>query len=153
LAELGLAMQLVEESLTSGRFTLPQVGVVRDDTANSGATETNLREMGIGRLRRAIRRNQVSFPSQVPTFPKHARPDLQRKLVQLYFVLGWSAQRIGARYGLGRSRAQQILNVWRRRAVEMGYVQTIPPARFMPSSKQGPIRVVFSQVFDDLTVL
>jgi hypothetical protein len=32
------------------------------------------------------------------------------------------------RYGLIRQRVQQILHTWRRRAVEMGYVQHIPPA-------------------------
>jgi hypothetical protein len=100
--------------------------------------EMNLYEMRINNLRGAIRRNQVSFPSQVPTFPKHDRPDLQRKLVQLYFVLGWSAQRIATRYGLGRSRAQQILNTWRRRAVEAGYVQTILPAENFMSSMHAP---------------
>ncbi len=91
-----------------------------------GATEMNLCKMRISQLRGAIRNNQVSFPSQVPMFPKHDRPDLQRKLAQLYFVLGWSAGRIGARYVLGRSRAQQILNTWRRRAVFKPFLLWIP---------------------------
>jgi hypothetical protein len=127
-------MQLIEENLPSEHLTFPQIGVVRKGPANSGTTETNLCEMRIGKLRKAIRKNQVSFPSQVPTFPKHDRPDLQRKLVQLYFVLGWSPQRIGARYGLSRSRAQQILNVWKKRAVETGYVQTVPPPEMIHTS-------------------
>jgi len=82
----------------------------------------------LDRLRQAIRSNQVSFPAQVPIFEKHDRPDLQRKIVQLYFVLGWSCSGIARRYGLIRQRVQQILNTWKRRAVEMGYVQRIPPA-------------------------
>ena len=87
-----------------------------------------IEEIGIGDLREAIRANRVSFPSQVPTFPKHARPDLQCKLAQLYFVLGWNYGNIGARYGLARARVGQILNTWRRRAVETGYIQLIPPS-------------------------
>jgi hypothetical protein len=145
-------MQLVSEDLAPRHFT----SAPRDQSlipANPGAAETNLGEMRIGKLRQAIHRNQVSFPSQVPTFPKHDRPDLQSKLVQLYFVFGWSAQRIAERYGLSRSRAQQILNTWRRRAVEAGYVQAVPPAeKCMPSSTHAPGWVVLSQVLDHSAV-
>jgi hypothetical protein len=132
---LTLDMQPLEENVAPGRFAFPKSNVVRKGPASSGATETNLCEIRINRLRQAIHKNQVSFPSQVPTFPKHDRSDLQRKLVQLYFVLGWSPQRIGERYGISRSRAQQILNVWRRRAVETGYVQSIPPAERIHASR------------------
>jgi hypothetical protein len=93
----------------------------------------HLEETDIGDLREAIRANRVSFPSQVPTFPKHERPDLQRKLVQLYFVLGWNCDTIGARYGLVPSRVRQILNTWKRRAVKTGYIQHIPPVEVMSS--------------------
>jgi two-component system KDP operon response regulator KdpE len=79
-------------------------------------------------LRDAIRANWVSFPSQVPTFERHDRPDLQRKLVQLYFVLGWNCENIATRYGLIHQRVRQILTTWKRRALEMGYIQYIPPA-------------------------
>jgi len=85
-------------------------------------------EIGIADLREAIRANRVSFPSQVPTFPKHDRPDLQRQLAQLYFVLGWNCSAIGTRYGLHPGRVRQILDRWRRRAVKAGYIQEIPPA-------------------------
>jgi len=78
-------------------------------------------------LRSGIRANLISFPAQIPIFDKHDRPDLQRKLVQLYFVLGWSCTNIAIRYGLLRQRVQQILNTWKRRAAETGYVQHIPP--------------------------
>jgi hypothetical protein len=78
-------------------------------------------------LREAIRNNWVSFPSPVPTFKKHDRPDLQWKLVQLYFVRGWNCKSIADRYGFSRQRSRQILMTWKRRAVEMGYIQYIPP--------------------------
>jgi hypothetical protein len=83
----------------------------------------HLEETNIADLREAIRANWVSFPSQVPTFPKHDRPDLQRKLAQLYFVLGWNCDNIGARYGLVPARVRQILNRWKHRAVKTGYIQ------------------------------
>lgn len=82
----------------------------------------------INQLREAIRDNRVSFPSQVPAFEKHDRPDLQQRLVQLYFVLGWSCEKAGARHGLIHQRVRQILTTWKRRAVAMGYIQYIPPA-------------------------
>jgi hypothetical protein len=83
----------------------------------------HIEESTIADLREAIRANWVSFPSQVPTFPKHDRPDLQRKLAQLYFVLGWNCNSIGARYGLVPARVRQILNAWKHRAVKAGYIQ------------------------------
>jgi hypothetical protein len=93
------------------------------------STDRPLAEMGLSQLRRAIRSNQVSFPSQVPTFEKHDRPDVQRRLVQLYFVMGRDCHVIGERYGLSRTRVQQILNTWRRRAMATGYLQPLLPKR------------------------
>jgi hypothetical protein len=78
-------------------------------------------------LRRAVRENLVSFPSQVPVFGKQSRPDLQPKLVMLYFVFGWTMDDIAMRYGLGRQRMGQILTAWRIRAVKEGYIQAIEP--------------------------
>ena len=83
-------------------------------------------------LRRKIRQNRVSFPSQVPTFAKHDRPDIQYKAVQLYFLFGWSCNRIAQRHGLLRQRVQQILSTWKRRAIQMGYIQEIPPPLLAP---------------------
>jgi len=51
--------------------------------------ETEFLELRIAKLRKAIRNNQVSFPSQVPAFPKHDRPDLQQKLEPK--TTGWMA--------------------------------------------------------------
>jgi len=86
----------------------------------------NIERLRINNLRSAIRSNRISFPSQVPVFPKHDRADLQRRIVQLYFLFGWSCERIGGRYLLRRQRVQQILRAWKRRAVQMGYLQLIP---------------------------
>jgi len=41
----------------------------------------------------------------------------------LYFVMGWNCEPIAHRYGLIRQRIGQILKVWKRRAIEMGYIQ------------------------------
>jgi hypothetical protein len=94
------------------------------DTRNWEAVDV----LSLSSLRTAIRANRVSFPAQVPVFHKHDRPDLQRQMVQLYFVLGWNCDRIADRYGLIRQRVQQILNTWKRRAAQTGYVQHIPEA-------------------------
>ncbi len=89
---------------------------------------TDLSEMRLTRLRLAIQTNQVSFPSQVPVFVKHAKPTLQRYVVQLYFLQSWSCAKIAKRYGATRFYIWQILNEWKRHAVALGYVQLIPPA-------------------------
>jgi hypothetical protein len=81
----------------------------------------------MGHLREAIRTNRVTFPSQVPTFSKYEPRDLEHKLAQLYFVMGWDCGSIGARFGLTAARARQILERWRRQALTMGYIQQIPP--------------------------
>lgn len=94
----------------------------------------NIEEFTLNELRRKIRQNHVSFPSQVPTFAKHDRPDVQRKAVQLYFLFGWSCSRIAQRHGLLRQRVQQILSTWKRRAIQMGYIQEIPPAIPLPKA-------------------
>jgi hypothetical protein len=96
--------------------------MLRNDPENS-----TIEALSLDALRKAVRENRVSFPAQVPVFEKHDRADLQRKLVQLYFAFGWSCSAIGKRYGLLRQRVQQILNAWKRRAVQLGYIQDIPP--------------------------
>lgn len=97
--------------------------------------QMRLRELRMDELRLAIRANQVSFPAQVPSFERHDRPDLQWKLAQLYFVLGWNCEGIAAKYGLIHQRVRQILKTWKRRAVEMGYIQFIPPEAPVPSEQ------------------
>lgn len=90
--------------------------------------EAGLGTLRIDALRWAIRTNQVTFPSQIPTFEKHDRPDLQWRFAQLYFVLGWNCEGIAAKYGMIHQRVRQVLNAWKRRAIEMGYIQFVPPA-------------------------
>ena len=140
-------MQVAEPSIAFPLFPFPQADKLPADPAGSRAVEPNLSEMPVDELREAIRRNQVTFPAQVPVFPKHDRSDVQRQLVQLYFLFGWSGPRIGIRYGLRRSRVQQILNAWKRRAVELGYIQAVPSAEVLaPRARGAAVQVVFSAV-------
>jgi len=84
--------------------------------------------MDINHLRVAIRANRITFPAQIPTFRGSYRPDLQCKVVQLYFLMGWSFPRIADKYRLGRYEARRILNEWKQRAARARYVQHIPAA-------------------------
>lgn len=88
---------------------------------------TELCAMRLTKLRTAIQANQVSFPSQIPVFVKHATPTLQRYVVQLYFLQSWSCDKIAKRYGATRFYVWQIINEWKRHAVSMGYLQALPP--------------------------
>ena len=78
-------------------------------------------------LRTAITRNLVSFPAQIQPFMKRNSGDLQERIVQLYFVRGWSVRNICMRYGLSKAMAHKLLAEWRIRAVESGYIQEIEP--------------------------
>jgi hypothetical protein len=80
-----------------------------------------------GVLRQAVQENLVSFPSQVPVFGRQARPEMQPRIVVLYFVRGWTMDDIAKRCSLGRQRIGQILTAWRIRAVKEGYIQAIDP--------------------------
>jgi hypothetical protein len=138
-------MQSVLHSVALPIPALPRTGPPASIPENAANSDKKLLAMRVDQLRVAVRNNQVSFPSQIPTFSKHTRPDLQRKLVQLYFVSGWSGPKIRARYGLGAERFQQVLSTWTRRAIELGFIQIIPPAqKFMFSWTRPPIRVVLS---------
>lgn len=99
-------------------------------------TDMELDSVRLDLLQNAIRANQVSFPSQVPVFVRHAPPKLQSRVVQLYFVHGWSCGKIAKRYGYVRNYIWGIVNEWRRHAVALGYVQIIPP---MPNLYQTPV--------------
>jgi hypothetical protein len=83
--------------------------------------------MGNTLLRTAITRNLVSFPAQVTSFMKRSSGDLQERIVQLYFVRGWSVRSICDRYGLSKAMAHKLLAEWRIRAVESGFIQEIEP--------------------------
>jgi hypothetical protein len=78
-------------------------------------------------LRDSIQANQVHFPMPIPSFPYQYRADIQWRLVELYFIRGWSTKRIAERYGLTSRRIQQSLQHWVVSAMERGYLQAIPP--------------------------
>jgi hypothetical protein len=77
-------------------------------------------------IRTAVWNNRVSFPSQIPVFEKQSRPDIQWRIVQLYFVRRWSFRRLAERYGVSPQRIMQIIGNWTVRAVALGYIQEIP---------------------------
>lgn len=134
-------------AVNGGAFPLavPEVSRPSKRPPDAAVLDKKLYEMRVDQLREAIRNNHASFPAQIPTFSRHTRPDLQRKLVQLYFLHGWSAPKIRARYQLGEQRFQQILSTWKNRAIELGYIQAIPPdPRIALSSLRLPIRVALS---------
>ena len=79
----------------------------------------------LGGLRQAIRSNLVSFPSQLPVSPDCTEPDLQRRLVLLYFVFGWSFTRIADRYSMSAKRVRRMVESWRVFAVRAGYVEKV----------------------------
>jgi RNA polymerase sigma-70 factor, ECF subfamily len=94
--------------------------------------------MDLHKLRRAVRLNWVSFPSQVPVFSASCHEtDTQRRLVQLYFVLGWSCSAIALRYHLVPHQVLNILRSWKERAVKAGYIQSIPPAAVIEDLRTG----------------
>jgi hypothetical protein len=94
-------------------------------------------KFAMARLRKAIRENRVSFPSQIPQFVRNAPPALQCHSVQLYFLSGWSCQKIAKRYGYSRFYIWQIIDEWKRHAVSVGYIQAIPPARVLVDLKRA----------------
>jgi hypothetical protein len=99
-------------------------------------TDMELDSVRLDLLQSAIRANEVSFPSQVPVFVRHAPPALQCRVVQLYFIHGWSCGKIAKRYGFVRNYIWGVVNEWRRHAVSLGYIQVIPP---MPSLEEAPL--------------
>jgi hypothetical protein len=100
-------------------------------------------KMKLTLLRKAIRNNRVTFPSQVPLFVRTAPADLQRYSIQLYFLRGWSCEKIARRYGYSRFYIWQIVNEWKRHAVSLGYVQAIPPARALLDLKNALTRTIY----------
>jgi len=84
---------------------------------------------GCRMLRRAIRRNIVSFPSQVPVFLK-ANAGIQWRVVLLFFVLGWSSTTIAARFNVPVHRVWQIVEDWSVRAFGLGYLQIVDAVAF-----------------------
>ena len=90
-------------------------------------TERSITRDRLARIRVAIRNRRVSFPSQVPAFARQYRPDVQWRVVALYFVQGWSCEQLAQRYGVTAGRIRQMIHKWVERATELGYLQRIPP--------------------------
>jgi hypothetical protein len=78
-------------------------------------------------LRVAVRRNLVTFPAQIPVFMKQPAGLTQQRVVQLYFVRGWSVRDICNRYSLAKKLVQNLLADWRVRAIAAGLIQEIEP--------------------------
>jgi hypothetical protein len=95
--------------------------------------DVDLALIGNAALRDAIRRNLVTFPSQVPHFTR--RGDGQRQIVQLYFLGGWQLKAICNRYMLSKSAVRSMLVEWKIRAVAAGYIQAIDPDLLAPPAE------------------
>lgn len=92
----------------------------------SGEVDLSIAQGGMRRLRAAIQKNEVSFPSQVPKFECQSRADLQWRLAELYFIHNWSCPDLGRRCGVTMERARQLIFNWVQRAIVLGYLQEIP---------------------------
>jgi hypothetical protein len=82
--------------------------------------------MSLGRLRMAIRKNRISFPSQIPCFACQPKAHIQWRLAALFFIHGWPCTDLGPRYGLSVRYVQQLILNWARRAMILGYLEEIP---------------------------
>jgi hypothetical protein len=85
---------------------------------------------GCAVLRRAVRGNLVSFPSQIVAFLKSPPADMQCRVVLLFFVHGWSSIDIAARFDVPKHLVWGILNDWSVRALALGCIQVIDPEAF-----------------------
>jgi hypothetical protein len=81
-------------------------------------------------LRRAVRRNIVSFPSQIQAFLRRPAADMQCRVVLLFFVRGWTSIQIAMRFNVPKHVIRGILNDWSVRALALGYIQVIDPEEF-----------------------
>ena len=81
-------------------------------------------------LRRAVRRNIVSFPSQIQAFLRRPAADMQCRVVLLFFVRGWTSIQIAARFGVPKHVIRGILNEWSVRALALGCIQVIDAEEF-----------------------
>jgi len=96
-------------------------------TSEIAGSHITLALLGNTLLRTAITRNLVTFPAQIQSFMKRTSGDLPERIVQLYFVRGWSVRDICDRYGMSKAMVHKMLAEWRIRAVESGYIQEIEP--------------------------
>jgi hypothetical protein len=112
---------------------------------------TSMMLFGNKALRLAIQENRVSFPAQIPSFARPEVSELQLRIVQLYFIAGWTVERIGNRYTMSDAMVRKTLTAWRVRAIASGYIQEIdpepaPPQKELDMDDQGePLRVSTSK--------
>jgi hypothetical protein len=90
---------------------------------------TTGRKLTLRVIRKAVQCHNIAFPSQVPVFLHLPRPDIQWRIVLLYFVHAWPVRRIASRYKLTKERIIQILRQWTYRALSLGYLGRIPTER------------------------
>ena len=90
----------------------------------------------LAQLRQAIRNRQVSFPAQVPSFPRQHSADIQWRIVTLYFVRGWTPEDLADRYRVTSSRIRQLLRLWVECARALGYLQEIPAEESVTSEAE-----------------
>ena len=117
--------------------------------------------MGSAVLRLAIRRNLVSFPSQVPMLMGRGRRDNAERVALLYFVRGWPLRKICDRYGLNKAVALKLLAQWRIRAVAAGYIQDIDPetlealarASEQPAYAEERLTISFSEMIAEAEMM
>jgi hypothetical protein len=88
----------------------------------------------LARLQQAIRAREVSFPAQVPSFPRQHSANIQWRVVTLYFVRGWTCEQLADRYGVTSHRVRQLLRRWVECAAALGYLQKIPTERLMATT-------------------
>jgi hypothetical protein len=101
---------------------------MRPQAARSGErAETGIGNARLAHLRVAIRKSRVTFPAQAPIFRSQYRADVQWRLAVLYFVHGWSCQKLSGRYGVSSGRVRQAIRHWADRAAQLGYLQRIAP--------------------------
>lgn len=72
----------------------------------------------------------MTFPSQMVRLSNSGHgSDMPERIVQLYFVHGWSVASLGRRYRLSKKGVEDTLTRWRHRAVAAGFIQEIQPGK------------------------
>jgi hypothetical protein len=92
-------------------------------------------------LRSAILNNEVAFPSPTPQFHGQYRSDIQWRVAELFLIHGWTCPQLAARYGVSRGRIWLFVKSWMDRAIELGYLQDIPPV-YNPSAEPNHVSAV-----------
>jgi hypothetical protein len=112
-------------------FHMPVMDAKRNDPiADSESALKTPVYPGSAALRRALRSNIISFPSRIPIILKLPEADIQWRAVLLFFVRGWSATAIAARFGVPKHRILKTLNEWSSRSLALGHIQIIDPEAF-----------------------